>query len=265
VNLTDRSGSAGAILERPLTPERVRPVVRTLYYAARDARAQILMKLRPTLPLDGAAPIFIVGCGGSGTTLLGELLAAHPAVRYLYEPYDLWAVIERFVHIVRDGLGVAHSIERMAAVTGRIAFRSPLNEWWGVGDVKWAALERDGIAAGYYPGEVRLLTTGAQRGAYEWLLSMHKVHARRTYLGSRFIELRLEDLIKEPRKTLEAIIYTLDLSSADSGWLEQAITMVNPATNWRSPPLALPDEMRADFNDRQDSYGFKGRATASKK
>ena len=26
--------------------------------------------------------------------MLGELFAAHPAVSYLYEPYDLWAAIE---------------------------------------------------------------------------------------------------------------------------------------------------------------------------
>jgi hypothetical protein len=38
--------------------------------------------------------IFVIGCGRSGTTLLGELLGAHPSVRYLHEPNDAWAAIE---------------------------------------------------------------------------------------------------------------------------------------------------------------------------
>lgn len=36
-------------------------------------------------------PVFIIGCGRSGTTALGTLLAAHPAVTYLNEPRDTWA------------------------------------------------------------------------------------------------------------------------------------------------------------------------------
>jgi LPS sulfotransferase NodH len=35
-------------------------------------------------------PAFIVGCGRSGTTALGELLGRHPAVSYLHEPRDIW-------------------------------------------------------------------------------------------------------------------------------------------------------------------------------
>lgn len=36
------------------------------------------------------APFFIVGCGRSGTTALGELLGSHPSVTYLNEPRNLW-------------------------------------------------------------------------------------------------------------------------------------------------------------------------------
>jgi hypothetical protein len=35
-------------------------------------------------------PVFVVGCGRSGTTILGETLGAHREVAYLNEPRDIW-------------------------------------------------------------------------------------------------------------------------------------------------------------------------------
>ncbi len=37
---------------------------------------------------------FLFGCGRSGTSILGDLLAAHPDVTYLYEPQGRWAMVE---------------------------------------------------------------------------------------------------------------------------------------------------------------------------
>jgi CelD/BcsL family acetyltransferase involved in cellulose biosynthesis len=311
--------------QRPLTPERIRPLARTVYYAARGARERVRARVRPRLATSPEAPIFIIGCGRSGTTLLGELFATHPAVRYLYEPYDLWAAIQpvtdflhlyargenhclldassvtagarrrfrrlmsaprgttlvekspinalrigyldalapeaRFVHIVRDGVDVARSIERMAAVTRRMTFRPPLNEWWGVGDVKWAALKRDGRDACYYPGELDLLTTDAQRGAYEWLVSLREVDAWRAWLGPRLFEFRYQDLTEQPRETLGAVMDAVGLA-CPGDWLEHAAARVSPARKSHGEPLALPVEIGADFNRQQARLGFEGRATA---
>ena len=44
-----------------------------------------------TMPGELDRPVFVVGCGRSGTTLLGTLLGAHPDVVYLNEPRQLWA------------------------------------------------------------------------------------------------------------------------------------------------------------------------------
>jgi hypothetical protein len=49
-------------------------------------------------------PVFVVGCGRSGTTVLGEALGAHPDVAYLNEPRDLWSLDPR-ANIWRPGPG----------------------------------------------------------------------------------------------------------------------------------------------------------------
>jgi hypothetical protein len=36
------------------------------------------------------SPVFIIGCGRSGTTILGNTLSQHPKVKYLNERRDLW-------------------------------------------------------------------------------------------------------------------------------------------------------------------------------
>lgn len=35
-------------------------------------------------------PVFLVGCGRSGTTILGTVLGRHPQITYLNEPRDVW-------------------------------------------------------------------------------------------------------------------------------------------------------------------------------
>jgi hypothetical protein len=35
-------------------------------------------------------PVFIIGCGRSGTTALGQVLGRHPLLAYLNEPRDIW-------------------------------------------------------------------------------------------------------------------------------------------------------------------------------
>jgi hypothetical protein len=53
---------------------------------------------RSATPTD--RPIFIVGMGRSGTTLLGRILAAHPDVGFLNEPKAMWHVVRRDEDII---------------------------------------------------------------------------------------------------------------------------------------------------------------------
>lgn len=320
----NQSIERAALAGRPLRKEFIRPLVRTAYYGSRVTVSCVRARLRGQGTTDGQSPIFIIGCGRSGTTLLGDLFSRHLQVTYRYEPYYLWAAVDpitdvlqlysrghhhrslldgsfvtaaaqerfrqllaapagmtlvekspinslrigyldalipgaRFVHIVRDGIDVVRSIEKIAQVTRRMAFRQPLNDWWGVGDAKWASLVHDGRSAGYYPDEVEQLSTDSQRGAYEWLISLREVDAWRTDLGSRFIELRYQDLTKRPTEVLATIAESMELSCPAS-WLREAAAEVKPARQNDRGPVALPPSMCADFNSYQERFGFQGRA-----
>jgi hypothetical protein len=313
--------------ERPLTKELFRPLARTVFYTLRSATPRIRARMPVANPPDGQSPIFIIGCGRSGTTLLGELFEKHPDISYRYEPNNLWAAVDpitdflqlyshgegrclldassvtpgaqlrfrrlmsaptgltlaekspvnalridyleslapdaRYVHIVRDGVDVARSIEKLAKVTRKMAFRPPLNDWWGVGDAKWDILKLDGQRAGYYPEEALQLTTDAQRGAYEWLFSLREIEARCARLGSRFVEFRYQDLTEYPRETLQTTMKALGLD-CPSSWLDEAAAEVSPPRGGKhGKPLVLPPEMCSDFNMLQEKFEFSGRALST--
>jgi hypothetical protein len=57
--------------------------------AARRLRRQIAQLLLRDVAVD--RPVFVIGCGRSGTTVMGEMLSRHPALAYLFEPRDIWS------------------------------------------------------------------------------------------------------------------------------------------------------------------------------
>lgn len=74
-----------------------------LYSAA--CRCVASHKILPVLP----EVAFIVGCGRSGTTLLGDILNYHDEVSYLFEPYYLWSAIDAKL----DVLNLFNNIESL--------------------------------------------------------------------------------------------------------------------------------------------------------
>ena len=80
---------------RAFVPQWLLPVARRArlelnkYRTLAEAAVPRLRRARP------GRPAFIVGCGRSGTTLLGRLLGDHPAAVYAEEPYHLWAAVDR--------------------------------------------------------------------------------------------------------------------------------------------------------------------------
>jgi hypothetical protein len=55
---------------------------------------RLVEALYPALPVRGIErPVFIIGCGRSGTTILGTALSRHDKVTYLNEPRKLWSAV----------------------------------------------------------------------------------------------------------------------------------------------------------------------------
>lgn len=276
-------------------------------------------------------PVFLVGCGRSGTTILGEILSLNSEILYFFEPYHLWAAINpitdvlnlyhqvqarfcldeihkteqcqarfnrlfveasankksaifiektplncvrigylnalapqaKFIHIVRDGVDVARSIERLASTNRyQIAGKPRLNQWWGVDHAKAKALVRDGIACGYYPEEANHLQDDCSLGAYEWLVSLGEVDRWRDALCDRLHELTYDDLTANPEATLRHLCQFLELDCS-SQWLQTAVGMIGPASRSSQKSLHLPPTMCEAFNHHQAHFGFSNRAISS--
>jgi hypothetical protein len=272
---------------------------------------------------------FIVGCGRSGTTILGYVLSLHPNISYRFEPYHLWAAIDpmtdvlnlyhhinayllmnashcseesicrfqrsiasnpgsknatqiidktplnalrigylnaltptaKFIHIVRNGVEVCHSIHRLATTnTYKIAGKPTLNQWWGVDDYKWKALARDGKAAGYFEGEVDGLIDNYSKGAYEWLVTLAEMDKQRQQLGDRLYEITYDRLTSNPVATLESICQFLDLDCPKT-WLETAASQIAPHRPDLGKTINLPPAMSEAFNYYQTRFGFDNRSS----
>ena len=215
-------------------------------------------------------PVFVVGCGRSGTTILGNLLGQHPKLAYLNEPRDIWAtapttdiwsdaatrrngelrltsadatpetassitrefilathkqrakrLVEKlpinsfridfinaifpdalFIHLIRNGIEVARSIERVA----------PTFNWYGHNDYKWDLL-------GNYAGAMGLkdLTNlcgdnNFLRGLLEWRLSIDAAQTSLRILpAERQLEIRYDQLLGDPEQICSRLDNFIDL------------------------------------------------------
>lgn len=166
----------------------------------------------------------------------------------------------RYVHIVRNGLAVARSIEQIAIKpTYRVAFRPHYDQWWGEQKIKWPSLAKQGESRGYAPGETSLLTEERQRGAYEWVVSLSEVERSREALGDRLLEITFTQLTSDPKRTLERIADHIGVPNLD-GWAKAASAMFRPDRDASSYQLKLPYMLKDSFNKLQSRYGFQGEA-----
>ena len=237
------------------------------------ALPRIIRRLTSVLPCPRIRhPVFIVGCGRSGTTILGTTLSHHPQVTYLNEHRHLWiacypetdiwseeapgrqgklvltksdalenksrrlhrlfreeidktgrpVLIEklpinsfrlefihhifpdaRFIHIVRNGMEVARSIERR------------VNEgWYGANDYKWFQLARHASTLKGTASLPSLCTTDYDRGLLEWRLSTDAAHVFLSTLPDTiYMEIGYEDFVEKPVQTITTVLDFLGLEN----------------------------------------------------
>ncbi len=211
-------------------------------------------------------PVFIIGCGRSGTTILGSSLSQHKQLTYLNEPRHLWfsaypetdiwtskarsrngklvlteadfdarkskklsrlfrfmtivrrrpILVEklpinnfrldfiqksfpdaRFIHIYRNGLEVARSMEKASKGGG----------WFGANSYKWNLLSkhaRNNDETRHLP---ELCTTYHDKGLLEWRLSTESAVAfLRNASEAAFIEVSYNEFIDNPVKTVSKLV-----------------------------------------------------------
>jgi hypothetical protein len=170
----------------------------------------------------------------------------------------------RYVHIVRDGVDVSRSIERLAANQPyKMAGRADYNQWWGSNELKWERLAAEGPGRGHFTAdEVSRLRTHGQRGAYEWLTSLGEADRWRAVLGDRLLEITYRDLTADTASTLRRVAEHVG-AGAPEAWVAEAAAMVSPERRNRGGELTLPPRMADQFNRYQERYGFENRAIAA--
>jgi hypothetical protein len=229
------------------------------------------------LPTPGITrPIFIIGCGRSGTTILGTALSKHRHVTYLNEPRHLWfsaypetdiwtrkahsrngklvltaadvdcrkseklgrhfrfatiisrkpVLIEklpinnfrlrfihqifpdaRFIHIYRNGLEVARSIEK----------QSEKGRWFGADSYKWDRLVEYALSRDDTNRLPELCSSYFDRGLLEWRLSTEAAVEFLHHLADDvFFELKYDELIDDPVNTISRTIEFIGIDDDSS-------------------------------------------------
>ncbi len=308
----------------------IRPWARSMKYGRLYRRARREAEGGDKSPLS-PPPCFVLGCGRSGTTIAGSLLAAHPDVQYLREPYYIWRAVDpasdmvrffgdaktpprcimgaeavtetsqarfsrcmraeirrgghqacliekspinamripfidgvapgcKVMHLVRNGIDVVRSIERLARTnTYQLGGGGDWNQWWGRDDCKWDALVRDAAAYDWFKEDLDALDGDLARGALEWLVSLGEIERHRDLLGERLIEVRYDRLAEHPREELARVREHFGLTE-DPAWMDACCERLDTARRNPGTELHLPPRMAEAFNDWQARYDFEGRA-----
>lgn len=219
------------------------------------------------LPFNGVSrPIFIIGCGRSGTTILGRTLSWHRDITYLNEPRELWfsayprtdiwtskapsrkgklalaaadtqywrskklshlfhletisngapVFIEklpinnfrlhfihkifpdaRFIHIYRNGVEVAKSIQKLSDRGG----------WFGANSYKWDKLVEYAENKDDTFGLPALCDNNFDKGLLEWRLSTEAAIEFLSQLPKeKFFEFKYDELVENPVEAISNVL-----------------------------------------------------------
>ncbi len=234
-------------------------IIRNLHNTVKSIHGEIYS----VLPVQGiTCPVFIIGCGRSGTSILGRTLSRHEKVTYLHEPRRLWfaaypetdiwtsrarvrkgklvltdhdadekksqklrrlfrletvrtrkpVLVEklpintfrlkllraifpdsRFIHIYRNGLEVARSIQK----------KSDKGSWFASNPYKWRKLVEHALSRDETAALPKLSSSYFDMGLLEWRLSTESaVDFLRDLNDDAFFELSYDELVQNPSRTM---------------------------------------------------------------
>ena len=168
----------------------------------------------------------------------------------------------QFVHLVRNGLDVVQSVDRLSKDSNfGVAGKGTWNRWWGRDKCKWDTLKRDAIRFGYFEDEVPELSTDIEMGALEWIVSLKEVQKHRDLLGDTLIEVTYQQLTTDTQDSFLTMTKHLGIEPYDE-WMSVCLDTINPPRKYDVPSIQLPSNMCKVFNELQEHYGFEGRATS---
>ena len=199
----------------------------------------------------GARLVFIVGYGGSGTTLLAQLLSSHPEV-YVGMEHKLVQVLvktrERYAMCESEmSLAASVALAADAALGGLVAqlledswpseVLAPRKRWRGVKLVnarsvarlakvfpraRFVHVVRDGRAAAAslvrksrewsnIVDQTAMRPMTLDSATREWAVTERTLAYEAAILGPRYLRIRFEDLVRSPAPVLEAVARLLDV------------------------------------------------------
>jgi hypothetical protein len=173
-------------------------------------------------------PIFVVGCPRSGTTMLRHVLDSHPSISCGPETRFLWGLrgLEERNWSTLAGFGM--SIDEWHAKV-RELFEAPHRHYAQIqGKTRWAdkspdyALMLEYVDALYPESQIIHIvrdprdvieswrhfygTRSLRRAAQSWVRYVRAAHEfARTHLEHRAIEVRYEDIVRDPEQTLRKL------------------------------------------------------------
>lgn len=269
-------------------------------------------------------PLFILGTGRSGTTILGVVLSMHRDVGFLNEPKALWHAIypdedvigsysrgkvryrlgqgdashevtrhahrlygaylrtvfsprfvdkypelifrvpfvreifpdARFIFLVRNGWDTCASIEKWSQ-RNSIVQKSEVHDWWGVDQRKWKLMQKELVADDPYFAAVKETITGLDRhtdmAVVEWIVTMREGIRRMGENGDCMRLVRYEDLVIDPRTTLQRIAEFAELEH-DEIFLRYGDAVLRPAP--RHKEFDMVPGLRPLFDETMKLLGY---------
>lgn len=134
-----------------------------------------------------------------------------------------------WIHIIRDGRAVANSLTHVA--------------WWPTTQIWWLRK----TPAQWNPDGTKWLALSAKH----WEKNVMEIRSCASHLKPKYLEIRYEDLIRSPRKTIGHIVRFTRLTSEKSYFDSLPTSLKNSNTKWRS---SLSENEKRLLNKTIGSY-----------